>query len=67
MEGAGEKTSFGHDPESDEDSGKVFIDFIVPEVRSLESEKKSRKGKQNQRLEKKNFLSLLWLLCEIMA
>lgn len=46
MEGAGEKTSFGHDPESDEDSEKVFIDFIVPEVRSLESEENP--GKENK-------------------
>lgn len=48
------KTSFGHDPKSDEDSGKIFIDFIVLEVRSLEFQK-YRKGEQNQRFEKEEF------------
>lgn len=55
MQGAGGKASFGHDPKSDEDSGKIFIDFIMLEVRSLESEKNPGKENKSRDL-KKNFL-----------
>lgn len=41
-----EEISFGHDSESDEDIGKIFVDFIMLEVRSLKFEKNPGKEKK---------------------
>lgn len=61
MQGAGGKASVGHDPKSDEDSGKIFIDFIMLEVRSLESEKYP--GKENKTRDLKRIFCYLFDYC----
>lgn len=54
-----EEVSFGHDPESDKDIGKIFVDSIMLEVRSLEFEKKIQERRKKTRAWKKNFCLLI--------
>lgn len=56
-----EEVSFGHDPESDEDIGKIFVDSIMLEVRSLEFEKKNPGKEKKTEAWKKNFCLLIAL------
>lgn len=53
-----EEVSFGHDPESDKDIGKIFVDSIMLEVRSLEFEKKNPGKEEKKQSLEKEFLSL---------